>query len=402
MVRLPLVGAILLVSLSCASTQLPPMEAAPGEFVPEQDESRLWNDARELEQRIEQSGLVYRDSALQAYIGAVAQRLVDATLDSAKLAPRVYIVRNPFLNAFALPNGAIYLHTGMLARMESEAQLATLLGHELTHVTHRHAIREMRAARNKLAFTRVLTGMSVVAGAAALGQGAGSALGGLTESLGSLWILAAVNGYSRELETDADQRGLEAMVRAGYDPREAPRIFEHLEHDDDPADVKEPFFYGTHPRLQERLESYRLLLATRYAGAAAESGRTVGAAQYLDRLRTLLLDNAVLDLQLGRLRTAEAGVARYLERWPGTPRAHFLRGEIERRSSRAEQAIAAYGRAGRLDTTYADPHRELGLLYRELGRQADARAELERYLVLSPNATDAPIIRWHVRQMDRQ
>lgn len=371
---------------------------APGAFVPEKDESRLWVDARDLETRIDESGLLYEDRALQPYLGEVARRLAAANLDSSTLTPRIKIIQNPFLNAFALPHGTVYIHTGMLARMESEAQLAALVGHELAHVTHRHTIREMRAARNKLAFTRVLTGMTFLAGTAALGQGMGSMLGGLSESLGALWSLAAVRGYSRELETEADEYGLEWMIRAGYDPSEAPKIFEHLQREYDEAE-EEPFFFGTHPRLQERIENYRRLLETRYAREAAETGRSVNADEYRDRIQALLLDNALLDLQVGRSNTAAAAVARHLERRPDSPRGHFLLGEIARRSGRMEEAIGAYQKAARLDTTYPGPHRELGLLYRELGRPTEARAEFKRYLALSPTATDAPIIRWHLRQM---
>jgi predicted Zn-dependent protease len=389
---------LLAVSLACASTRLKPMGTEPGRFRPEGDEARLWDDARGLQRRIDQSDSVYRDSALEAYVTGVARRVVAANLDSTAFAPRVRIFTNPLLNAFALPHGAVYVHTGILARLDNEAQLATLLGHELTHITNRHGLRELRSARNKHALAQIVSGVTTVAGVAALGAGAGSALGSLTGSLADLWMVSAVLGYSRELESEADAGGLEAMTRAGYDPCEAPKLFEHLQRVYDPPSVPESYFYGTHPRLQVRLGNYLNLLGRRCIDAVPDSGPP-RRDDYPERMATLMLDNAVLDLRIGRINTADVAVSRHLEIRPGSPRGHFMRGEIERRRGRADLAIAAYTEAGRLDVTYADPHRELGLLYRELGRGEDARAALQRYLDLSPAAVDAPIIDGYLTQL---
>src|SRR4030067_1130229 len=96
-----------------------------------------------------------------------------------------------------------------LQEWTTEAQLATLLAHEMTHATHRHAIKQFRDARNKTAFLAVIT--------------AGTS--GLAAPLGALGTLAAITGYSREQEAEADREGFKLMVKAGYDPGEAPKLF---------------------------------------------------------------------------------------------------------------------------------------------------------------------------------
>lgn len=367
------------------------MGTVPGTFAPQGDEARLWDDARALQRRIDQDSSVYRDSVLEAYVTAVARRVAGASLDTSTFSPRVRILSNPLLNAFALPHGTIYVHTGILARMDNEAQLATVLGHELAHVTHRHSIRELRAARNKRTVAQVFSGVTTVAGAVALGAGAATVISSLTGPLGNLWLMTAVNGYSRELESQADTVGLQSMTRAGYDPCEAPKVFEHLQRTYDAGRVPETFYYGTHPRLLVRQGNYLNMLGRQCIGAAADSTPR-SRDNYQERMSVLVLDNAFLDFEIDRIATAEAGLKRHLATRPTSPRGHFLRGEIARWRGRTDTAIAAYKEAVRLDTTYADPHRELGFLYRELGRRQEARAALRRYMELSPAALDAPIV----------
>ena len=148
-------------------------------------------------------------------------------------------MRDPTLNAFAMPNGRIYVHTGLLARLDNEAQLATILSHEMTHVDHRHALRFTRDVQNKQILYTVLgvaasIGVGAAAGsrarsgdpigAAVLSQTANAVLGlGL-----QLAALASINGYGRDLEREADREGMARLVRAGYDPKEAPRVFKLL------------------------------------------------------------------------------------------------------------------------------------------------------------------------------
>ena len=134
--------------------------------------------------------------------------------------------------------------------MDNEAQLATLLGHEMTHVTHRHLVKMFRDIKNKTAFLATLQ-----VATAGLGP-----IGSLAGTLGTIGTVAAVTGYSRENETEADKEGFHLVALAGYDVEEAPKLFLHLKREVEEEQIKEPFFFGTHPRLQERIDNYNVLL----------------------------------------------------------------------------------------------------------------------------------------------
>src|SRR6185369_18100131 len=92
----------------------------------------------------------YEDPALESYLQGVVTRMTPKGMAAnTAVHYRIRVVEDPTLNAFAYPHGSIYVHTGLLARVENEDQLATVLGHEMTHVERRHMLRFERSARNK-------------------------------------------------------------------------------------------------------------------------------------------------------------------------------------------------------------------------------------------------------------
>src|SRR5262249_60315232 len=112
---------------------------------------------------------LYQDALLEEYLDNIARRLTPPELEEAGIPIRVRILQDPSLNAFAYPNGAIYIHTGLLARVGNEAQLATILGHEMTHGINRDAVRNYRDTRNKVILANIgaiaaSIGLSAVSG----------------------------------------------------------------------------------------------------------------------------------------------------------------------------------------------------------------------------------------------
>ena len=150
---------------------------------------------------------VWDDPALSDYLARLGTRLTGATL-------RFHVLRDPSLGLFSLPDGQVFVHTGLLAATESEAQLAALLGHELAHVLGRDALAAGPPAPVK---TRLDAGAAASPTAAAI-----FALGL------SLTARAALAGYGDEREDTADVAGLAGLVRAGWDPKEAPVIYLRL------------------------------------------------------------------------------------------------------------------------------------------------------------------------------
>jgi tetratricopeptide (TPR) repeat protein len=171
----------------------------------------------------------------------------------------------------------------------------------------------------------------------------------------------------------------------------------------DEEKVKEPYFFATHPKLQERLDNYRRLLQNLPTSARLKEQRLVGIDSYQSRIETVLIENAVMDLERGRYKAARAALERALNRASQSPRVHFLLGELHRksgsRSANIESAVTAYQKAIRLDPNYGEPHRELGFLYRAQGRKEEAYSEFQTYIRLCLQATDVPIIKGFLKEL---
>ncbi len=380
--------AACLAAVGCASTALPPVTKSPSGLVLEEDERRIWNRAREEQEKLRRAHVEYDDPGLKAYLNAVAQRLVRDEASQAGFSLDVRIVKNPALNAFIYPTGTMYVHTGILARMENEAQLATLLAHEMTHASHRHAVRQFRDLRNK---ADILAGFSVVT--VPFGS-----LGMLVHLLGAVGIMASVYGYAQDLEREADLEGFQAMVHAGYEPREAPKLFRHLKQWVEEEEKPEPFFFSTHPRLVERIASYEAIIVQSEPTLRRPEPMRIGEEAYLAHTRRMVLDNAALDLSAGRFLQAQKGFQKVLSLDPENARANFFMGETYRCQNNPKlfpEAIWLYNRAIALDPTYADPHKGLGNLHYQARQFDQAAAAFERYLQLAPDAPD----RGHIRTL---
>jgi len=159
---------------------------------------------------------------VQEYVTKLGQSLIPEYLtaipdsDPAKLNFRFFVIIKKEPNAFALPNGIFLIHSGMFDVVENEAQLAAVVGHEIAHATQEHQWRQMNYHKNALMALSIASALAAAYGARDLAR-----IGNMVEG-------AIRNGYSRSLENQADRIGLEYMVRAGYDPREAPRLWKHM------------------------------------------------------------------------------------------------------------------------------------------------------------------------------
>ncbi len=417
---------LLLLSLAaqgCASTAVPPMGYQGKPFRPEADERALWSQAEKEEDKLAKTGKLSDDPLLEEYLQNVAAKVMPPEVAEAGGPPiRVSVFRDPTLNAFAMPNGHVYVHTGLLARLQNESQLAMILGHELTHVSNRHALMFNRDAQNK----QLLFGLAALAASIGVAVATGSqaqkgnyipaevlrTTSNIFVGLGlQLAFVAAVNGYGRDLEREADSQGLERMVKAGYDPREAPKTFELLLQDHGDSSKLENFFFGNHPQLQERIRTTSQLLNTRYA-ALDPAQLVTSTDEFNMRMRTVVRENAALDIRAGRFGLAKDQLDRVLVLAPKDPVTHLYYGDLYRiqaqRARRAEdkaplitQAREAYERAAELDPTYPDPFRQLGLLYYQSKDNAKAREAFQKYLALKPNASDSRRIKEYLVELDR-
>jgi len=328
---------------------------------------QMIDSARAEQQRLQGSGLLYRNAALEQYLNEIAGALTAQAAGSAE-GTRVQVIREPYLNAYTLPGGFCFVSTGMLVRIENEAQLAAMLAHEMAHILRRHALRGIRHLHSE---SREHPAQS------------------------------SAFGYRLEAEIEADRDSLQMMVRAGYDPQEAIRLYEHLQEELRLEKAEEPLFGRSHPRLSRRIAFFREAIAR------LPDQRTDGVTRH-DRYRRQVLpvmaDNAEMDIGIGRFLQAQRTLARYLQSVPRDPRAHFLMGEIHRQRGRTEEVIlarACYRKAIELDAGYAAPHRALGLICYKAGESAAARQHLEASLALAPEGVDNPYIRHYLDRLSR-
>jgi len=186
---------------------------------------------------IEQYGR-YDDPELQSYVSSLGQRLAAAS-ERPELPWSFTVVDDPVVNAFALPGGQIFVTRGILAHFNSEAELASVLGHEIGHVTARHSVEQMSTAQ----LANLGLGVAVMA-SEDFRPYAGLAFQGM-----QLMFLK----FSRDDESQSDELGLRYMTRVGYDPREMPKMFETLDRiSADHGGGRIPVWASTHPNPDNR------------------------------------------------------------------------------------------------------------------------------------------------------
>lgn len=181
------------------------------------------------------------DISLQGYVNVVGNRILpDYAKDpdfqnKHEIFFRFYVIEDPIPNAFAFPNGMVFIHTGLLDLMENEAQLAAVLGHEVAHVTYEHSSSRFQSQslldnsivkdvgeKFKIGLGRVVKN--------SLGMNEGSvgdeALDGVSNALSQTRPTDIVNLFEKSKETQADRAGLLYMYLAGYDVREAAKFWQ--------------------------------------------------------------------------------------------------------------------------------------------------------------------------------
>jgi len=253
------------------------------------EESKLGgNEAEEIERTI---GLV-RDPRLVAYVRGVGGRLAQAA-QRPDVAWQFNVADDDQSNAFALPGGWAYVTRGLLAVLNTEDELAGVLGHEMAHVLERHAVRRAGAA----------TPFAVLFGVPAAILGTVSpTLGGIVGGTGRLASGVALASYSRDQEREADERGIALAARAGWDPAALATALQALDAEETLAggDPDRTRFLSSHPSGRERVADIeRIARAQGGAPRPAVAGRR---AEFLGRLDGLLVgDNPANGVFLGSL-----------------------------------------------------------------------------------------------------
>ena len=223
---------------------------------------------------------VYSDRTLQDYVSGIGMRLA-ADSDRPNLPWRFTVVDTPAVNAFALPGGYIYITRGILPYLQDEAQLAGVLGHEIGHVTARHAAQQYSRS--------IGAELGLLAGAIFVPQT--RPFTGLGESGVSVLMLK----YSRDDEAQSDALGVKYAARAGWDPAGVPQMLTTLGRIEETSDNKgTPSWLQTHPLAADRVD--RVQSAVAEAEQGATSSRPGDSAP-----RSFITDRAGFTTRLDRL-----------------------------------------------------------------------------------------------------
>ncbi|MFN8589491.1 MAG: M48 family metallopeptidase, partial [Candidatus Eisenbacteria bacterium] len=209
----------------------------------------------------------YDDAKLQAYVDSVGQKLARVS-ELPTLQWHFTVLDDPVVNAFAMPGGYIYITRGILAHLNSEAQLAGVLGHEIGHVTARHSAKHITQQQ--------LAGLGLGL-AGAFSQTFARYSGAAEQALGLLMLK-----YSRDDESQSDALGIKYATAAGYDPREIPATYAMLKRIGERAGSSLPFYLSTHPDPGDR-EQRTTTLAD--AAVGTRTGLLVQQKSYMERLK---------------------------------------------------------------------------------------------------------------------
>jgi predicted Zn-dependent protease len=225
---------------------------------------------------------IYRDPKVERYVIEVGNRVLATSHlrrpeidEQIRKTPITFgVLDSPIINAMALPGGYIYVTRGMLAHLNNENQLATVLAHEIGHVAARHAARQ--AWQQQL-------GQGLLLGGALLGQGLGLPAQDIL-NLGSMAAQLIFLRYSREDELEADKLGVEYSLAAGYDPREVIPFFQTLSRIQEKEGQGMPSFLATHPNPGDRIQRIRELTA-----GQPRHERPLADSRYLNAIEGLVL-----------------------------------------------------------------------------------------------------------------
>lgn len=198
--------------------------------------------------RLRNRGRIIENPELSDYLNSVGRRLIGHT-DQSDSTFHFYVIDTDGINAFALPGGYIGINAGLITATHAESELASVMAHEIAHVTQRHIARQMEDSRGDTIATLATAIVAALAGAQAGGGDAAMAavMGGMAH-LGMKRI-----SYTRAHEHEADRVGIRDLARSGYDPHAMARFFGTLQRQSDLYGQQVPQILLSHPVTSTRM-----------------------------------------------------------------------------------------------------------------------------------------------------
>tara|TARA_B100000686_G_C16772976_1_gene966458 strand:- start:1064 stop:2227 length:1164 start_codon:yes stop_codon:yes gene_type:complete len=344
-------------------------------------EAGLWMQMNNYEENLKTSGSRIKDKDLEQYLKNILCKL---TSDYCKDI-RVYVQDIPYFNAFMAPNGMMVVWTGLLLRAQNEAQLAAVIGHEAGHYIKRHSLKSWLDAKSR---TDLMVLLSI--GLAVGGVPAGGDIFNLTQLLQAGFMAK----HSRDNEREADKIGLDFLINSGYDPYEAPKVWENIIKEMKLGEVDQPIsFLASHPAPEERIDNlkkqiseYKNIDNKKNTKELKEKTKPHQKKWIKNELR---LKNKVEQTEFVLETTFQHTQDEYLLK--------FYKGEIYRsrgdEEDNYEKAINYYKESVKLKKDFPNVYRQLGLLQLKTENKEEAKKNLRKYLEVAKNPKDKSIIK---------
>lgn len=351
-----IVGVLLCIVTGCA------VNPVTGE-----KEIMLFSDAQEvnLGQNADpdirwQFGGLYNDPKVTAYVNGVGQKAA-AVSHRSNIKYHFAVVDSSVANAFALPGGFIYITRGLLVRLDNEAQLAAVLGHEIAHVTARHGIKRLQTT---LGFNILLAIVDQVAAAGSEGyrQRRGFVKAASTIAYGTVAL-----GYSRDNEFQADELGTIYARGAGYNPKGMVQLLGVLKsmHSREPSWIEK--YLMSHPPATERIGAVETQITQfpkdQGMGQMKKAGYHNGIGDLLEVQKAYdLYDKAEEHRSKGEFQEALSEYRKSLK-IKDIAKPHHGMGLVYHAQGKHSRAIGEYKKSIKIDSEYIFAHNSMGLAY---------------------------------------
>ncbi|HET6348018.1 MAG TPA: M48 family metallopeptidase [Candidatus Krumholzibacteria bacterium] len=344
------------------------------------------------------NGFVLEDSLLQPELQNVLDQLTAGKAVDPAIKLRVCLFNSPELNAFAMPDGSVYLFVGLLARLNSMDELAFVIGHEATHAIAWHGQKYIEQAKSKNTIFQMLSLTTSLAVGSSGWSGAG-----LINSLSQLGLTlaaaASITGYSRDEESEADMSGYDMVRASGRNGCACVDALRALLSEIQDQSALNTFFWGSHPRTVDRIHALEERAGTAcVSDAALDSGYTHIKYPML-KLRARMWNRA------GMPQRALVSVAPYIKACPNDPDGHCIAGDALAVSTNADTlALAAQSYHRALDlggAEYRDPLLGLATVAEASRDTVAAVTYLEHYLDGNANVPRRRSTRRHMEDLKK-
>jgi len=347
-------------------------------------EAGLWHQSDKLEEKLNLSAAVINDPALNSYVKSIQTKVAGGYDEDI----RVKLLEAPVFNAGILPNGAMFVYSGLLLRAETEDELALVLAHENAHFIENHSLERHAAATNANVGNLVFS-------VATLGYG------GLVSSVVAA---SAYSNFSKDNEHEADNQGIVRIGELGYDQNQAIDIWSNLIEERQASTNKKakkrasksPIF-GTHPSSPERIKQMQALVTSETQTTAQSK------AKYRANIRPHLLKWFESELQQRDFGSLLHLIER-MEEIPGDEgKLNYIRArayQLRNEGDDGANVVKAFEVASKYSDAPNMLWRDLGDVYQSSGENEKAISAFKTYIRKDPSASDKALIEFMIKDLE--